>query len=186
MTKRSHGDGSISIKPNGSWLAQVSLCGHRLSRVFKTYSQADEWVNETNAQVCGDAHAKRQKKINKKIDLISKENNDGKYQISLYSSKARLKKYKLTLDQYESILESQGGRCAICNIVFTQTPHIDHDHLTGKVRGILCRNCNHALGLIGDSPMLALGLAKYLIEHEARGIPWCRLIVSQSLMSNNV
>ena len=59
-----------------------------------------------------------------------------------------LKRYGLTLDQYDEMLARQNGRCAIC-LRFpeaTNKMHVDHCHVTGKIRGILCRSCNWALG----------------------------------------
>jgi hypothetical protein len=65
------------------------------------------------------------------------------------------KKYQLTDAQYWDMLADQGGCCAICE---TEEPGrgnkyfvVDHDHGTGKVRGLLCNNCNRVLGLFGDS-----------------------------------
>lgn len=68
---------------------------------------------------------------------------------------ARLKKcYGLTVEQYHAMKTKQGGGCAICG---STTPggkdnklHVDHDHKTGKVRGLLCNRCNIALGGFGD------------------------------------
>jgi hypothetical protein len=57
--------------------------------------------------------------------------------------------YGITLDDYEKMLAKQEGRCAICR---TDRPggsgkfHVDHDHKTGTVRGLLCMRCNHTLG----------------------------------------
>lgn len=68
--------------------------------------------------------------------------------------KAALKKYNLTLMDYDSLLIKQGYSCGIC---LEKDPggkgrwHIDHDHLTNKVRGLLCHNCNTALGGFKDS-----------------------------------
>lgn len=64
----------------------------------------------------------------------------------------RLSKYNLTLDQYNQILEEQEGCCAVCYTVFDDitTPHIDHCHSTGAVRGLLCRRCNTGIGMLGD------------------------------------
>lgn len=57
-----------------------------------------------------------------------------------------LKKYGLTREQYDAILEFQGGRCAICrNEPKTRRLAVDHDHVTGQIRGLLCMNCNHYL-----------------------------------------
>lgn len=73
--------------------------------------------------------------------------------------------YGLTPEQYEALLERQGGKCAICD---TETPggkgswHVDHDHETKKVRGLLCHNCNIALGNFKDDPVLLEAAAAYL------------------------
>lgn len=60
--------------------------------------------------------------------------------------------FNLTLDQWNRILEHQGGVCAICKRVPRAGSHwhTDHDHKTGLVRGILCSQCNRALGKIED------------------------------------
>lgn len=56
---------------------------------------------------------------------------------------ARVAKYGLTLDQYDSMLMSQRNRCAICHRPPAARPlEIDHDHRTGRVRGLLCWYCN--------------------------------------------
>lgn len=60
------------------------------------------------------------------------------------SFKNRLKKYHITLDQFHSKLESQDFVCAICG---TEAPLvIDHDHLSNRVRGLLCASCNIGIG----------------------------------------
>lgn len=59
--------------------------------------------------------------------------------------KARLyKKYRLTEQQHGEILEAQGARCAMCNREVSLV--VDHDHATGKVRGLVCYRCNIGLG----------------------------------------
>lgn len=58
------------------------------------------------------------------------------------------RRYGLTIEERAALLEKQGGVCAIC---FCDDPtDVDHCHSTGKVRGILCRQCNTALGLFKD------------------------------------
>lgn len=71
--------------------------------------------------------------------------------------------YGLELDDYAKMFEAQGGVCAIC----AQPPgdqllQVDHDHRTGKVRGLLCHKCNKALGLLGEQVEAAL---PYLEKH---------------------
>lgn len=81
-------------------------------------------------------------------------------------------KYGISLDQYNIMLDEQGHKCKICsspNSRSKQSKHfsVDHCHTTGKVRGLLCSNCNFAIGLINDSPDIALSAFGYLLE--ARG-----------------
>lgn len=71
--------------------------------------------------------------------------------------------YGITVEQYESMLAAQGGVCAICGGPQTgKNWHVDHDHETGEVRGILCHGCNHALGGARDNPDTLIAAAKYL------------------------
>ncbi len=67
---------------------------------------------------------------------------------------------------YESLLESQDGRCAICGRTEADSRghrlHVDHCHATGRVRGLLCGDCNLGLGKFGDSPDLLAKAAVYL------------------------
>lgn len=76
------------------------------------------------------------------------------------------KAYGITLDEYNILLKSQGGVCAICGGTESSCDGrmlaVDHCHLTGRVRGILCSNCNRALGLFKDSPDTLRSAIKYL------------------------
>jgi len=69
--------------------------------------------------------------------------------------------YGMSLDAYEDMLKTQDGRCAICGGKDPQTKMgpkgipdfvVDHDHLTDRVRGLLCHPCNTGLGLFRDDP----------------------------------
>jgi hypothetical protein len=78
--------------------------------------------------------------------------------------------YGLTKDEYNKILSQQNGVCAICLKAETcisknGNPHrlaVDHDHSTGKVRGLLCKNCNTGLGMFFDSADLLRMAENYL------------------------
>jgi hypothetical protein len=70
-------------------------------------------------------------------------------QLAAWSRKARLKKFGLTEEDYQRILAEQGGVCAICSgppDTRWKTLAVDHDHVTRKVRGLLCMVCNTMLG----------------------------------------
>lgn len=78
-------------------------------------------------------------------------------------------KYGITLAAYEAMLAEQGGGCAICGR--TSSPKVtslavDHDHDTGKIRGVLCRPCNSALGMLGDDPAIVARALAYLTLHK--------------------
>jgi len=63
----------------------------------------------------------------------------------------RLKKYGLSQLEYDKMLEEQDGRCKICKVVPEKWLYIDHCHKSGKVRGLLCLQCNTALGNFDDN-----------------------------------
>ena len=67
------------------------------------------------------------------------------------------KSYGMTIEQYDALLKAQDGKCAICKKVETYVNYrtrqvkrlaVDHDHKTGRVRGLLCNRCNRALGIV--------------------------------------
>lgn len=65
-----------------------------------------------------------------------------------------LKKYGLTPKDYANMLESQKGKCACCGAdssEFKRGLHVDHDHVTGQVRALLCTRCNPGIGYFNDS-----------------------------------
>lgn len=68
--------------------------------------------------------------------------------------------YGLTEAQHKSMVDNHGGRCGICDEAAPL--HIDHSHVTGKVRGLLCFKCNVSLGHFRDSPHLLDKAAEYL------------------------
>lgn len=79
-----------------------------------------------------------------------------------------VKAYGITPLDYDAILSSQDGGCAICGRACTTGKRlaVDHNHTTGSVRGLLCKNCNQAIGLLGDDPGLIETAARYLRSHE--------------------
>lgn len=81
----------------------------------------------------------------------------------------QLKKYGITWEDYYLIFTEQEGLCAICGYFSDKkTLHVDHDHSTGKVRGLLCRKCNVALGMLQDDPNILKRAAAY-VEDSIKG-----------------
>lgn len=78
--------------------------------------------------------------------------------------------YGLTLEQYDALLASQGGVCACCGSADpagrsdNNRFHVDHDHRTGKVRGLLCHKCNTGLGMLGDDVEGLTAALAYLLQ----------------------
>jgi len=80
--------------------------------------------------------------------------------------------WNMTPEQFEALKEKQGGTCALCNKT-ESNPHknlcIDHDHTTGKIRGLLCDNHNRAMGLFKDSIEDMEKAIQYLKNHRSKG-----------------
>ena len=87
--------------------------------------------------------------------------------LALYTKKFNLyRKFGLTQQEWNRIFESQGRKCKICGSTETKAKgkdwHTDHNHTTGKVRGILCRGCNHLLGNAEDNTEILQSATEYL------------------------
>ena len=88
------------------------------------------------------------------------------------SNRQRYKKYGVTISELQTRLKNQHGTCAICLTSISlearakedalSSAHVDHNHTTGQVRGILCRKCNHALGLVREDPSILHSMLNYL------------------------
>lgn len=74
------------------------------------------------------------------------------------------RKYGLSLEDYESLKAKQNNCCLICNE--EKALNVDHNHLTGKVRGLLCRGCNTAIGLLKEDVSLLNKAIFYLKDNE--------------------
>lgn len=118
--------------------------------------------------VCGESKA---------IDQFDFRNDTGKHRRDCKpcrSSREAAKRYGVTVGQIDELREKQGNCCAICGIHAKDIAHaqfkhnplvIDHDHLTGEVRGLLCPSCNVILGHAKDRPQVLLSAAQYLLNH---------------------
>lgn len=81
--------------------------------------------------------------------------------------KVRLKRiYGITIEQYDNLLLNQKGNCAICKESFSKTPQVDHNHMTDKVRGLLCGACNILLGTARENITILNNAIEYLERYD--------------------
>jgi hypothetical protein len=95
-------------------------------------------------------------------------------------------KFGLTPEEYNRILAAQGGVCAICESPPTPgiSLHVDHDHGTGEIRGLLCVRCNNAIGLMREAPDLLRHAAPYVTadaKQRSQRRKWQRLARERAL-----
>lgn len=72
------------------------------------------------------------------------------------------KRYGITTKEYWELVAKQNGKCAICSKSDGKKLHIDHNHKTGKIRGLLCGNCNRGIGMFEDNVFLIESAKVYL------------------------
>lgn len=73
----------------------------------------------------------------------------------------------LTEERYQELVIEQLGKCAICEEVPKVPLKADHDHVSGRFRGLICARCNQGLGLYHDNPERLIAAANYLMEFAA-------------------
>lgn len=90
----------------------------------------------------------------------------GRERILIYQRK---KTYDVSNDRFQEMLKNQNGLCAIClkeEQVKRRQLSVDHDHETGKIRELLCNNCNNGLGRFKDSLETLIRATEYLRKHK--------------------
>ena len=116
-------------------------------------------------------YGKNKKEILKyKKEWVKKYYPANKEKYKKYWWNRQKKVYGIGLDDYKRILKEQGGRCAICGCLEKEKQtllHIDHDHKTGKFRGLLCYNCNAGLGNFKDNKISLRKALNYLMQRGA-------------------
>jgi recombinational DNA repair protein (RecF pathway) len=88
-------------------------------------------------------------------------------ELRLQRFKQNLKQYGLTFEDYETMKQLQQNCCAICGNTSERNLDVDHNHSTGKVRELLCSNCNTAVGLLKEDEQLFRKATEYLHKHNS-------------------
>jgi len=142
---------------------------------WSKYENTRDLEQSTGQRICG--RCKQPKLFEEFKVCLGSVNGRHRECRSCAIDRAREKKYGLSRVEIEEMLASQGGRCAICQIPRPElTPycdmnynrgeyHVDHDHVTGKVRGILCPPCNTGLGNFKDNISNLRNAISYLEDH---------------------
>jgi hypothetical protein len=131
----------ISIQSKANYIA------HRQERLAHVKTYRDAHREETLARHKAYYHAHREERSSSELIL----------------------NYGISKADRDMLLFAQNGTCAICgkDNWGKNSPHVDHDHVTGKIRGILCARCNVALGMIGDDPKVAQSIITYLENYRS-------------------
>lgn len=77
--------------------------------------------------------------------------------------------FGLTMEDYEKLFTAQNGCCAICGAPQSELKRrlaVDHNHITGQIRGLLCFRCNASIGKFGDDPEMLLKAVSYLKDYD--------------------
>src|SRR5215203_575928 len=94
----------------------------------------------------------------RKPTLPARDTPEGRKRERNYAYK---KKYKISLDDYNEMYSNQNGKCLICTNEF-KSLFVDHCHVTGKVRGLLCSTCNSGIGFLKDDIEMVRSALTYL------------------------
>lgn len=72
------------------------------------------------------------------------------------------RRYGLSLEDYNTLIKQQEGKCKVCS-EYTETLQVDHCHQTNTIRGLLCLNCNTALGKLQENPLIIQRAKEYVM-----------------------
>ena len=105
----------------------------------------------------------------KKIFCTRDCHNDRNQNCSEYSAAQRNRSYKynygIDLEKYNELFNTQNSCCAICKkhqSAFKKRLHVDHEHESGGIRGLLCHNCNLAIGRLYEDPVIIKAALEYV------------------------
>jgi len=150
---------------------------------YKNASQGDGLHNE--CKICADTYKKQHQKNNptkyseysrkyRQNNLEKSKESQRKYRTKHAESmlnKSFKYRFNITLDDYNKMSEKQNGVCAICGEVNGKGRRlaVDHNHITGEIRGLLCMKCNVAVGKWGEDMQLFEKTLSYLKENYENG-----------------
>ena len=140
--------------------------GHRGE--CKDCSRADrrQWYQQNREKVIAKVQRWREENPERYQEWLKKNRAENSEQRRESNRRGHLRrKYGLSIEVYEFLCLVQDQKCAICGEEVEKL-HVDHEHGTGRVRGLLCGKCNKAIGLLNDDPELLSAAARYLQKRQ--------------------
>ena len=131
---------------------------------MKTCSRCKKDFPATN-----DFFHKKGNRLHSRCKECCRLRNKNPKRIAYTKNRDLMRLYGITTDKYNKMFSDQNGCCAICETHICSTGRslaVDHDHETGKVRGLLCSNCNTALGKFKDNKLILQKAIDYLNHHD--------------------
>lgn len=158
---------------------RCNICKNYRQRKWR--SENPEKVKQYVYEYSEKARTQKKEYNRKNFERISKtrkayrEKNAKKIKEYFNSDKRRnsvyLREYGITIEEYNKLFSKQNGVCAICGQESkNKRLHIDHNHGSGKVRGLLCNGCNRALGWFGDNISILKSAIQYLEINDVAAI----------------
>lgn len=145
-------------------MKRCGVCGHRKPLIDFGKNRRSSDGHQSRCKSC---HSRKNQEYTQKAREAQPEEEYRRGRAKMLK-----RQYGITLDDYDRMLADQGGVCAICLLPETRTMRsdspqvralaVDHDHVTGEIRGLLCFCCNTGIGKFGDSPDRLRAAAKYL------------------------
>jgi hypothetical protein len=170
MTMTLPGPTDVNLRPKISMEKTCSVCKETkpLSEFHRRKITADGYNGR--CAVCARASTYAWRDAHPEATKRSMEKHRASDQFRTYQREFKqrqvLAKFGMTQEDYDSMIAAQGGTCAICRATSADSVgrrlHIDHNHQTGEVRGLLCGNCNLGIGKFGDNPDRMVKAVQYL------------------------
>ena len=156
------------IRNSGTDVVVVTSSDLRLCVFCDRYKPLDEFYTNRHRHKsrCKSCERIRERKWSKSKRVHIKQKDPNRLKVQKRRDQLR-HRFNLTIGEYDKILEKQQGKCAICGGGKEKQKYkfaVDHCHATGKIRGILCRNCNVGLGFFKDNPRSLTNALTYLIS----------------------
>jgi hypothetical protein len=160
------------LKPTSEFYAESGAKdGRRPECKACTAARRKRWYEQNRAREI--ARVKAWQEANSERHLANQRIRRARPEVKARERAGHLKrKFGITPEEYDAMLAAQGVGCAICR----RPPrddislHVDHDHVTGAVRALLCFDCNAGVGKFRDDPTLLRAAGRYVLEHRLAAI----------------